>query len=491
MRARSDTWLYACAVAYTLSWTFAARTSMASSVLETVGAPGVGNGLTARVLSRGTEVTYYNPALLPDAESDLSFGVLVIGEWSRIHLSPRPLGVNVPNSVYDADLVRSPTGNGFWPQPTSQLLHARSDTSTSELTPYLALGLARPLLGKALVFGFYAMVPTAGFLRQDSFFPDEREQYFSNQLHEELLGDRLKVSSLSAAVGGRILPQLSWGVGVDLGMATRTHMQVYIPDAANQQTLLMVPQIETSLAIAPFAALVVRPASNWLITSTVHLPKSWDTNGENNLRFWNYTYPNGQTAVVQSYDLTQGLEPLRIGIGVSTSGKRGQLGWELGLQGVWTQWSQYRDRHDESPLDAWHDTVNVGLGWAFTRAQQRVVAELGVAPSPVPDQTGRTNYVDNTRLGSSLGYEIPLRYRDSNYSLGVYLQGQFFIPRSVTKQSNAAHPVLDEVPDNAVDQVHGLPLAGASGLQTNNPGYPGFSSSGTLLGAALVLKAVP
>ena len=43
--------------------------------------------------------------------------------------------------------------------------------------------------------------------------------------------------------------------------------------------------------------------------------------------------------------------------------------------------------------------------------------------------------------------------------------------------------VLDEVPDDAV--VGGMPLAGGAGLQTNNPGWPGFASRGTLLGGAL------
>jgi long-chain fatty acid transport protein len=481
-----------CTIPLALTSGLTSRTALASSVLETVGAPGVGNGLTARVLAQGTETTYYNPAFLPEIETDLSFGTLVVGEWSHIRLMPRPAGVNVPDSVYDADLVRSPANeSGFWPQPTAQLLHRRADTVTHELTPYLSMGLVRQLFGKSLVFGFYGMVPTSGFLRQDSSFPDEREQYFSNQLHTELLGDRLKVTTISSAVGGRILPGLSWGFGVDFGMATRTHMQVYVPDAADQRTLLMVPQIETNLAIAPYAAILVRPHDRVVFTTTVHMPKSWDTSGENRLRFWDYTYPSGQTAVIQDYSLTQGSETLRIGFGASTSGKHGRMDWKLGLQGVWTEWSHYRDRHNEAPLDAWHDTVNVGLGCALSWSRRHVFAELGVAPSPVPDQTGRTNYVDNTRLTSSLGFEIPLQYREANYSLGLYLQSQFLVPRSVTKDTSAGHPVLDEVSDSSVDRIHGRPLPGAAGLQTNNPGYPGYSSSGTLLGAALVLKAIP
>ena len=194
--------------------------------------------------------------------------------------------------------------------------------------------------------------------------------------------------------------------------------------------------------------------------------------------------------MVQNYTLTQGAEPLRVGLGTRFNGKRASLAWELGISGVWTQWSQYRDRHGERPLDTWHDTVTVGLGWALERSHRRFLAELGVAPSPVPKQVGRTNYVDNTRLAASSGIEVPVSINHADYAAGLYVQGQFMLPQSVTKRSDAAHPVLDEVPDAAVDLVHGQPLPGASGLQTNNPGYPGYTSCGTILGVALVLKAL-
>jgi len=46
--------------------------------------------------------------------------------------------------------------------------------------------------------------------------------------------------------------------------------------------------------------------------------------------------------------------------------------------------------------------------------------------------------------------------------------------------------VVDEVPDDAV--VGGAPLPGREGLQTNNPGWPGFSSAGWVLGMAIALN---
>ena len=72
--------------------------------------------------------------------------------------------------------------------------------------------------------------------------------------------------------------------------------------------------------------------------------------------------------------------------------------------------------------------------------------------------------------------------------LKVFLHGQLLLTREVQKRADAANPVLDEVPDEAVDRVTGMPLEGAAGLQTNNPGYPGFSSGGWLAGAGFALR---
>jgi hypothetical protein len=46
--------------------------------------------------------------------------------------------------------------------------------------------------------------------------------------------------------------------------------------------------------------------------------------------------------------------------------------------------------------------------------------------------------------------------------------------------------VKDEVPDDA--QVSGEPFEGAEGLQTNNPGWPGFASEGWVFASSLYLR---
>ena len=85
-------------------------------------------------------------------------------------------------------------------------------------------------------------------------------------------------------------------------------------------------------------------------------------------------------------------------------------------------------------------------------------------------------------------------------AMRVGLQTQIFwlVPRHQTKLPTPDSPdgfnhtpalVVDELPDDS--QVGGNPLAGAQGLQTNNPGWPGFGSEGVVLGGGLYLSVTP
>jgi len=76
--------------------------------------------------------------------------------------------------------------------------------------------------------------------------------------------------------------------------------------------------------------------------------------------------------------------------------------------------------------------------------------------------------------------------------VGGHAQAYWLIPRHQTKlpTPNSADGldhtpalVADELPDDS--QVAGNPLAGSQGLQTNNPGWPGFGSSGAVVGGGV------
>jgi long-chain fatty acid transport protein len=207
------------------------------------------------------------------------------------------------------------------------------------------------------------------------------------------------------------------------------------------------------------------------------------------LRFWNYKYPTKSPTSKQTYTISQGSEPLRVAVGGSYSGRRlpdGRAPWEIGIQLLGERWSTVRHSPGRHPLDTWNNTVSVAIGGGFLWRDRHVTADLGYVPSPVPDQTGRTNYVDNARLLASAGIEGPVRFLGRDLEAGITLFGAYLLPRSVTKDPNATHPVLDEVPDDAIDTTTNAPAG--LGLQTNNPGYPGWKSTGYMLGAGATFR---
>lgn len=470
----------------------APATAHASGVLELSGAPSGTNALTARVQPWGSAATYYDPALLPYAVAGTDIGGFVLVTHGTIELQNRPSGVDVPASIYNARL--GSTRLQLRPLPTAALPATRGDTHLDDVTPYAVLGVVRPIVPRALVFGFYGVLPIRSLQKQDVFFSDEREQYFSNRLHFELYGDRTELAAFAVALGSELADWLSVGAGVDVTIGTVANTDVYVPDAGDQRTILLAPHVEAQSEFSPYLGVSTLPTPRLRLAATVHFPASSDTEGENHLRFWNYTYPAGQSFVRQNYELRLGYEPLRVGFGGVLSGppltanRTENKPWQLGVQAMLARYATYVDRHGERPLDAFSDTWTVAVGGSLPTGSSRVSADLAYIPSPVPDQTGRTNYVDNARIAAALGLSVPFEIFRRRFELAVSAQAQLLVPRSVTKSDRAAHPVLDEFPDGATDVQTDAPMPEARGLQTNNPGYPGFESGGYIVGGGLSLR---
>jgi hypothetical protein len=129
--------------------------------------------------------------------------------------------------------------------------------------------------------------------------------------------------------------------------------------------------------------------------------------------------------------------------------------------------------------------ATAALGGVLQGDRNRVGLDVVFTPSPVPEQTGRSNYVDNDRVGTALGWSYGFSMASARFRVGLNGQLQWLLPRSVTKSERAVNPVVDEFP-TSVD-LQGNPLPSSNGLQTNNPGYPGFSSRGVLLAASATL----
>jgi hypothetical protein len=325
-----------------------------------------------------------------------------------------------------------------------------------------------------------------------SFYVDEREQYFSNSLHPELYSDRLTALSMSFAASLRLSKVLVVGLGATLGFRAGVDAPAFVADASQLQNVLLDMSARVKVAVAPHLGVSYRPHPRLHFTGTLHAPQKIELNAKFQFLLATGLEQGSTMKFVQDY------QPWQAGAGLS---------WDLLKQGARTlsltgtalygRWSQYIDRHGVRPSGAyqWSDTLAGTLGLRFVGEHLGLASDVQYKPTPVPLQTGRTNYLDNNRLGMSISAEYRFSYLDTPFALGLQLQAYRLLTRRQTKlktPTNASGTnrtpslVWDEVPDDA--QISGDPVPGRDGLQTNNPGWPGFSSSGWIASAGLSLS---
>ncbi len=514
--------LFAAAVALVPA---AARPAQASPLFELVGGQGGTSGFNARVTGAGAASTYFNPALLADAEKGLELGIFVLSDGIDIQVDARDSSPECAGGKCDVPEVFGtgpesfrhgdgsnlkdptvPTGwleNGRPASDTSDALAARPRQSAGkeEVRAYQVLGLVSPVFGKRLVLGFYAMVPLAEFTTAHAFYNDEREQFFSNSLHPELYDDRLTATSLAFGVGSRVTDKLALGVTLTLSLTNSAAAPVYVSNLSNLDTVLLDSNIGVQAAVAPHFGAAWDVARRLRLTGTLHTRQAFEI-----VTGFQYFLATGSEQSAEVH-FTHDYMPLTAGAGAEWQvGSFGDT--KLGLVGTleWAQWSDYKDRHSEAPHPdyAWADTLSGSLGARVSHGALVAFADTTYQPSPVPDQTGRSNYVDNDRLGFGAGFEYRFALWGGKFKLGAQLQAHDLLHRHVTKfvpprnpQPNENLPgfgdnyypqlVVDEVPDDATDgQLH-EPVPNREGLQTNNPGFPGFSSGGWLMGGSVNL----
>jgi hypothetical protein len=97
----------------------------------------------------------------------------------------------------------------------------------------------------------------------------------------------------------------------------------------------------------------------------------------------------------------------------------------------------------------------------------------------MPSQSGRESRVDNDRVGASARWALDVPTPVGHAQFGVGLNTQWLLERSHRKSPSASTPLVDELPE-AVNLRTGEPFVGDAGLQTNNPGFPGYASDGFL-----------
>ena len=461
----------------------------ASPLLELTGGVSEHPFMSAH-LGSDASVVYTNPALLTSVRSSSLFGVMVVGQSLTLELDARSPGLDITEAVYKARLIGEDgllTPLQIKPLATSDLVEPRGAFDSSGWAGYLLLGSTIPLMGDRIVLGFQVTLPMADFERQSPFFVDEREQFFSNSLHFEMLEDRLEGNAFAFALAGRVGCSLSVGLGASMVTLSEANSDVFIGDPSYSTGGNINPNVRISTLFLPHAGLTWEPTSAWRVQATAHLAGGHEVKGTSSVQMWSYPYPEGETSIDQDFSMVYRYQPLRLGLGVRLGAEQDRAGvrpWEVALGARWNQWSTYLDRQGESPLDPWADTLELSAGGGLQVGAQRVGLDLRYTPTPVPDQIGRSSYVDNDRMGLGASYSVPV---GTQWELGLQGQAQLLLSRTTVKSADAPHPVTDEFPDSA-DLKSGDLIPESQGLQTNSPGFPGFSSEGWIWTGGLVLR---
>lgn len=477
-------------------------TAAASPLIELSGGVSGQGGLSGRATGASAASTYFNPALLPFASQSVELGLLVMSDHIGITLDGRPSG-DVPDIVGERELVgadgkpipniTAPTrwlrrgcppdeckGEGFLARPR------QADGSSGNTRAYQMIGLVSHVVKERLVVGFYALVPLGSFTTARAFYNDEREQFFSNSLHPELYSDRMTATSLAFGVGSKLADRLSAGLSFTLNLRNSAVAGTYVRDANDYNQLLLTTNVDVQASVSPHFALRFTPTDALALSAVVHSKQEFIINTD-----FKALLPSGlesRTSRTSVHDFL----PWTFSLGASYDlVKSDKFKASAVATGSYALWSYYLDRHGESPATfghflAWKNTFSGSAGARIESGPLRFLVDASYTPTPVPPQIGRSNYVDNDRFGTMLGADYSFDALGLKLRAGVSGEAHMLLHRHQLKRDDL---IQDELPNDA-QTVTGTPVPGRAGLQTNNPGWPGFASQGAILGAAATISVI-
>ncbi len=455
-------------------------------------------GRGGRAVGDGPGNLQVNPALMSFSPEglwlSLSSAWNSLANGLHIEQSDRPGGYDVPDIFERTD----PEGwNSQQPLATASVSDKRGKTDDLPAVVLVHLAAVGSFGIDGLRLGLAVSAPMPSVIDFKVWYNDEREQYFTNRLHFERFGEFDQVVSITPGISYAPWEWLSIGVSakVDLGMAIDVGM--FVSDVEDLEEASIVPAGKVSPAIRPTVGIALR-APFGLRGGLIYKHESFmkvDMDVDVQIS-------NLGRVFRQKHELVLGYEPSELALAVGY--EWGPLVVEIG--GAWEMWSSYRDRHgndwihpsDPEGLEDWTDpsfddifTVHAGAEWRLS-SLVALRAGYGYFPSPFPPQTGRYNYVDNDLSLYSLGAGFNFEVFDKRFRVDA--AGQFWHMRtlSVNKQApgSLSEPeggIIDEVPDGVMDSSTGEPLAQAEGLQTNNPGFPGYKLAGMMLSAMVTV----
>jgi hypothetical protein len=484
-----------------------ASSANASPLFDLSGDTAGMGGLQPRVVPSSPAAAYFNPALLVDSDASLEVGFLLVSQRIAIMLDGRPgRQFAVPSGISNAghadfsrfDNYAIPTNDLQFGRPADRLnpgfeARPRQDAGTGHETfTYESFGLIVKLFDEHLALGVHGLIPNGEFTKMQAFYNDEREQYFSNSLHPELYGDRLTAPSIAFGGGVRLTDALCLGIGATLNLQADVTAPTYVVDTGDLGKILIDMDASVNVGLSPHFGVSVALRDRLRLVATAHAPKKVEL-----ATTFTFLLANG-VEQASGVPFLLDYSPWHLALGASYDVVHvSDQTLSVAATAVYAMWSSYVDRHRDRPGVAypWADTLSPALGVRARWGSVSTLIDAAYSPSPVPPQTGRTNYVDNDRVSASLGGELAFAILGNDAHAGLMLQAHRLLsnhqaklptPTDPSGQNVAPELVKDELPDDA--QVSGEPLEAAEGLQTNNPGWPGFGSEGWVLASSLYVR---
>ncbi len=455
----------------------------------------MGQGSGELAWGHGAGVMYSNPALLVDVDQGLGIGFMFIQPFMNVQLMDRPNNADVPITFYDSDAGIAGS-NLERPLPTAELRVQRHDNDVSELTSYLSLSLVESLGLENFRFGLSVLVPTSGLMDIASQYPDEREQFFSNTVHMTRFGEWSKMISMFLGAAYRPVDWLSIGAAIEGGLNVNASLDMYIPEATVQDFALVNVAFDASPTARAMVGVAARPLS-WLSIGLVWRDRRYsEVDADAMLNLWNYHEPGDDTVpkrVKQRHMMALDFEPQEVSLAIGV--KFDRIFAQAGV--TWNHWADFIDTHHKraqenavweegaAPDDkyAFSDTFSLSLGAGYEYLDGlSLTGGVGWRPTPVPDQDGRTNYADADLVDVALGHRLDLKLGAGVLRIDVAMQVWFMGETTVNKDPSQ---IKDEFDDDARTLIGAQPMPEAAGLQTNNPGFPGYTLGGWALAGSV------
>ena len=445
------------------------------------GARGAAMGGAMTATAEDWSALHYNVAAMAFQDTNMGFGLVTALDNAQIRLKPRPAGYDLPNLGTNSAAI-----------PSEFRLRPRVDTQDVIDLSGFFFGMVGSFGIDDLRVGALIFTPVNRLGLQQTHFADEREQYASNQLHFELLGARQQRQVIMLGASWRLADALSIGAGISFLPKIEGVNRVYLDNPTDQSDIEITLENDQSGRVAPVVGLMVKPAESlrFGLSWRGELFVSFD--GVNEIQVRGFQ-EQGEFPILQSIKVVQNYTPHTFTFGAAFVE---QDDLTVSLDATLALWSNYLNHQGERD-QGFEDTISARLGVEKRLSDAfELRAGLGFEPTPVPEQVGRTSYVDNDRVVASIGGGHPLPWMDGQVELSWVMQLHHLVARDPDKASALAYPdcapgvetLCDELPDDRPDPVTGLPVPEHEGLQTGSPGFPGFQSFGQILSVGLDLR---